>query len=125
MQDANDFASLYRDIASNTATTMDMYTNAFCAAGMHLPNGSYATFGGNGAITKNGASVNASFDPLYGDYDGGLSIRVLDPAKRQEAVGGSIMLLSKPCRRNDGMQALKLSKMGRWCLLGDSLMVVM
>jgi hypothetical protein len=38
------------DIATRTATAMDFMSNAFCASGMHLPNGSFATFGGNGAI---------------------------------------------------------------------------
>ncbi|TRM57381.1 copper radical oxidase variant A [Schizophyllum amplum] len=74
------------DIASRTAEVMDIRTNVFCASGMHLPNGSFATFGGNGAITKGGniGSVpnnegSASFDDLYQDYDGGRSIRVLNP----------------------------------------------
>ena len=30
---------------------MSVLTNTFCASGMHLPNGSYATFGGNAAIS--------------------------------------------------------------------------
>ena len=29
---------------------MSVLTNTFCASGMHLPNGSYAAFGGNGAV---------------------------------------------------------------------------
>ena len=53
---------------------------------MHLPNGSFATFGGNGAVTKGGdvgSQLNdegsAAFDDLYQDYDGGRAIRVLNP----------------------------------------------
>jgi hypothetical protein len=65
---------------------MDIATNVFCASGMHLPNGSYVTFGGNGAVGPSGniGSVpnnqgGASFDSQYQDYDGGRSIRVLNP----------------------------------------------
>jgi hypothetical protein len=59
---------------------MDMSTNTFCSSGMHLPNGSYVTFGGNGAITKGGNPSNPpGFDPLYGDFDGNLAIRILNP----------------------------------------------
>ncbi len=64
----------------------DVKTNVFCSSGMHLPNGSFVTFGGNGAVTKGGnvGSVlndegSASYDALYQDYDGGKAIRVLDP----------------------------------------------
>ena len=35
---------------------MSVTTNTFCASGMHLPNGSYSTFGGNDAV-----SIGASF----------------------------------------------------------------
>ena len=40
-----------RNINTHQATTMSVLTNTFCASGMHLPNGSYATFGGNAAIS--------------------------------------------------------------------------
>ena len=33
---------------------MDVITNPFCASGMHFPNGSFVTFGGNGAIGPGG-----------------------------------------------------------------------
>ncbi|QRW18226.1 glyoxal oxidase [Rhizoctonia solani] len=56
------------DIATNKATPMDMNSNVFCASGMHFPNGSFATFGGNGAIGPGG-----------NDYDGTKAIRILDP----------------------------------------------
>ena len=42
---------LCRDVETRKATPMDVQTNPFCAAGMHLPNGSFATFGGNGATS--------------------------------------------------------------------------
>ncbi|KAJ7596335.1 glyoxal oxidase, partial [Mycena floridula] len=73
------------DIDTHDVELMDIKTNVFCASGMHLPNGSYTTFGGNGAITTGGAGASnpdgtaATFDPLYQDYDGRKSIRILDP----------------------------------------------
>ncbi|KAB5590989.1 Copper radical oxidase [Ceratobasidium theobromae] len=73
------------DIATNKATVMDMSTNVFCASGMHFPNGSFATFGGNGAIGPGGnvgsvAQYGAGiYDATYQDYDGRKAIRILDP----------------------------------------------
>lgn len=66
---------------------MDMETNPFCAAGMHLPNGSFATFGGNGAITTGGnigddfpaGAGSAYWDSTYQDYDGTKAIRIINP----------------------------------------------
>ena len=43
-----------RDINTHQATIMDVLTNVFCASGMHLPSGSYVTFGGNGAVGPGG-----------------------------------------------------------------------
>ena len=58
---------------------------------MHLPNGSWATFGGNGAVTVGGGigsvtnnAGGASFDATYQDYDGGTSIRILNPCTSAE-----------------------------------------
>ncbi|KAI0353315.1 DUF1929-domain-containing protein [Trametes cingulata] len=76
------------DIASRKAETMAVSTNVFCASGMHLPNGSFATFGGNGAIgpggnigdqTYPGNQYQGLFDTVYGDYDGTKAIRILKP----------------------------------------------
>jgi hypothetical protein len=75
------------DIATSQATTMDMSTNTFCAAGMHAPNGSFYTFGGNGAIgpggnigsQKNPDGVSGMFDAKYQDWDGAKAIRVINP----------------------------------------------
>jgi hypothetical protein len=74
------------DLNSHTATTMTVLTNTFCASGMHLPNGSYVTFGGNGAIGPTGAigsvknaAGSGQFDATYQDYDGTKSIRILNP----------------------------------------------
>lgn len=44
-----------RDIATSQARPMSVITNPFCSSGMHFPNGSFATFGGNGAIGPGGA----------------------------------------------------------------------
>jgi hypothetical protein len=81
---------------------MDMRTNAFCAAGMHLPNGSFATFGGNNAIGPNGVTAESGFDTTYGNADGGLAIRVLEPC---ETTGG--------CRWFDDASRLAMQKK-RW-----------
>ncbi|THH26892.1 hypothetical protein EUX98_g7297 [Antrodiella citrinella] len=75
------------DIASRTATPMLVQSNTFCASGMHLPNGSYITLGGNGAIGPGGNIGNVpypgggsgEYDTVFGDYDGTLAIRVLNP----------------------------------------------
>jgi hypothetical protein len=70
-----------RDIATSQATLMDMTTNVFCASGMHMPNGTWATFGGNNAVgptcPPNGA--NCPFDSVYGDGDGATAVRLLNP----------------------------------------------
>lgn len=67
------------DINSRQATVMEVVTNTFCASGMHLPNGSWATFGGNDAVGVGGASPSGDYDSAYGDYDGRKSIRILNP----------------------------------------------
>ncbi|KAL5504866.1 hypothetical protein ACEPAH_7529 [Sanghuangporus vaninii] len=78
------WGSVY-DIASRSTTLMDVTTNVFCASGMHLPNGSFITLGGNGAVGPGGAlgSVNngfvGSYDATIGTYDGRKAIRILDP----------------------------------------------
>ncbi|KAF8339607.1 glyoxal oxidase N-terminus-domain-containing protein [Cantharellus anzutake] len=76
------------DIQSNTATPMPVITNAFCASGMHFPNGSWVTFGGNGAIGPGGnisdvvgPTGTGWYSSVYKDYDGGDAIRILDPCK--------------------------------------------
>lgn len=77
----------YYDIATQQTTLMDVATNVFCASGMHLPNGSYVTFGGNGAVgpagnmgsVPNPDGYSALFDEQYQDYDGRKAIRVLSP----------------------------------------------
>jgi hypothetical protein len=72
----------YRDIPTRSATPIDVETNAFCAAGMHLPNGSYALFGGNTAVGPGGGNTDpgstTTYDPTYKDYDGTRAIRIFN-----------------------------------------------
>ncbi|KAL0959163.1 hypothetical protein HGRIS_014448 [Hohenbuehelia grisea] len=79
------------DMNSHATDVMDVRTNVFCASGMHLPNGSFVTFGGNGAVGPGGniGSVpnnegSASFDETYKNFDGGKSIRILNPCKSSD-----------------------------------------
>lgn len=72
---------------------MDVITNPFCASGMHFPNGSFVTFGGNGAIGPGGniSSVVGStgtglFSPEYDDWDGEKAIRILNPCKSGDPI---------------------------------------
>ncbi|KAI0682729.1 copper radical oxidase [Cytidiella melzeri] len=70
------------DIASRTATTMEVVSNPFCAAGMHFPNGSYTAFGGNSAVGPGAAPGdvgNGYFDTTYDDFDGRTGIRIMNP----------------------------------------------
>lgn len=92
---------------------MDVQTNPFCAAGMHLPNGSFATFGGNGAISPGGnlgsvlnpGGSSASFDATYQDYDGTAAIRIITPCDGD--------LTSPQCTWYDSPNGLKMQK-HRW-----------
>jgi hypothetical protein len=66
---------------------MDVPSNVFCASGMHLPNGSFATFGGNAAAGRGGQDGDQKapdgsgplWDSEYQDFDGRKAIRILDP----------------------------------------------
>lgn len=77
----------FRDIATQTATVMDVRTNTFCSSGMHLPNGSFVTFGGNGAIGPGGGigsqpnpgGFSGAWDATYQDFDGTRAMRILNP----------------------------------------------
>ncbi|KAJ3576024.1 hypothetical protein NP233_g715 [Leucocoprinus birnbaumii] len=77
------------DFNTHQVEVMDVRTNVFCSSGMHLPNGSYITLGGNGAVGI-GGNIGSQFDPtqgtgawdsVYQDFDGGRSIRVLNPCR--------------------------------------------
>jgi len=81
-----------RDFETHQATVMDVRTNVFCSSGMHLPNGSYVTFGGNGAVGPGGnlgsqlnpGGYSASWDATYQDFDGTRAIRVLNPCRNSD-----------------------------------------
>ncbi|KIK57124.1 hypothetical protein GYMLUDRAFT_247377 [Collybiopsis luxurians FD-317 M1] len=117
------------DFNSHTSFAMDVKTNVFCASGMHLPNGSYATFGGNGAVTVGGniGSVTtdggsaASFDATYQDYDGRKSIRILNPCTDDDD------FTSENCQWFDNPDVLSMQK-ERWYSaaepLGDGTIVL-
>lgn len=76
-----------RDMNSHDTTLMDVKTNVFCSSGMHLPNGSYVTFGGNGAVGPGGnigsqpnvGGASGAWDATYQDFDGAKAIRILNP----------------------------------------------
>ncbi|PCH37118.1 copper radical oxidase [Wolfiporia cocos MD-104 SS10] len=102
------------NIAERKAQTMNVYTNTFCASGMHLPNGSYVTFGGNGAVGPGGdignvlapGGYSATYDTVYHDYSGSKSIRILNPCDWSD--------LSDPnCQWFDNASLLSMQKQ-RW-----------
>ncbi|KAI0291390.1 glyoxal oxidase [Multifurca ochricompacta] len=102
------YASVW-DIDSRTATPIDAQTNAFCAAGMHLPNSSYVVFGGNNAIGPGGDNSapgsTPTFDPTYQDFDGRRAIRVITPCEGD--------VTSPPCSWYDAPNGLQMVKR-RW-----------
>ncbi|CAK5275730.1 unnamed protein product [Mycena citricolor] len=76
------------DLHTFQTTTMPVMTNTFCSSGAHLPNGSYATFGGNSAVGPGASagSQNGQWDATYNDFDGTKSIRVLDPCTAADSM---------------------------------------
>jgi hypothetical protein len=108
---------------------MDIATNVFCASGMHLPNGSYATFGGNGAIGPGGNvgsqrnnAGSGYYDDTYQDYDGTKAIRILDPCTSADNFD------DPKCQWFDEPTQLSMKK-NRWYSaaesLGDGSVVIM
>jgi hypothetical protein len=74
------------DPATKKAVVMDIKTNSFCASGMHLPNGSFVTFGGNSGVGVDGVTGSqtnpdgsGAWDSTYQDFDGRRSIRIVNP----------------------------------------------
>ncbi|CCL99883.1 uncharacterized protein FIBRA_01908 [Fibroporia radiculosa] len=116
-------------VPGRTAQPMQVYTNTFCASGMHLPNGSYVTFGGNGAVGPGGTIGNvlapggysATYDTTYQDWSGSDSIRILNPCAWSD--------ISQPeCQWFDNATVLHMQKK-RWYAatepLGDGTIVIM
>ena len=106
----------YRDLDTRTATAVDVQTNAFCAAGMHLPNASFAIFGGNSAVGPGGGNTNpgstTAFDPTYDDFDGTRAIRIVTPCDGA--------LTSSSCSWYDAPNGLMMAK-HRWYPGAESL----
>ena len=84
---------------------------------MHLPNGSFTTFGGNGAIGPGGNlgsvpypnGASAQYDETYKDYDGTRAIRIVSPC-----TGSNSDLVSKPeCGWWEDATVLQMQK-SRW-----------
>ena len=104
---------LNRDMASRQSTVMDVPSNVFCASGMHLPNGSFTAFGGNGAVGRGGqmGSVNdgwvGSWDAEYQNSDGRRAVRILDPCT------GDADFNSAQCKWFDDASVLAM-KVPRW-----------
>lgn len=94
---------------------MDVPSNVFCSSGMHLPNGSFATFGGNGAVGPGGnlgSNLNpggwtASWDATYQDFDGSRAIRILDPCRSADDMD------ARACQWFDDASVLAM-KAPRW-----------
>ncbi|KAG6828102.1 hypothetical protein H0H92_009187 [Tricholoma furcatifolium] len=101
------------DIATQQATVMDVSSNTFCASGMHLPNGSYAAFGGNQAVSRGGNAVG-TWDPTYQDFDGGPSIRILNPCTSTDD------FTSTECQWFDDSSVLALQRR-RWYSTAEAL----
>ncbi|EAU86749.1 copper radical oxidase variant A [Coprinopsis cinerea okayama7 len=103
------------DINTRLAEVMDVPSNVFCSSGMHLPNGSFATFGGNGAVgrggqigsVKNPGGFTASWDAEYQNSDGSRAIRILDPCTSADDFN------SRQCRWFDDATVLAM-KVPRW-----------
>ncbi|EKM77606.1 hypothetical protein AGABI1DRAFT_77109 [Agaricus bisporus var. burnettii JB137-S8] len=78
------------DTRTHEHQLMDVRSNVFCSSGMHLPNGSYVTFGGNSAVGPGGNTPTGpdglpeTWDPQYQDFDGAKAIRVLNPCDSKE-----------------------------------------
>ncbi|KAJ7043989.1 glyoxal oxidase N-terminus-domain-containing protein [Mycena alexandri] len=109
------------DINTHEATVMDVATNSFCASGFHLPNGSFVTFGGNGAIGPGGnigseknSGGSGAWDATYQDFDGGQSIRILNPCTDSDDFS------SPNCQWFDNAAVLSMQKR-RWYSAAESL----
>ncbi|KAF8234472.1 DUF1929-domain-containing protein [Tricholoma matsutake] len=110
------------DINTYTSTVMDVRTNTFCASGMHLPNGSYVTFGGNGAIGRGGKigsqlnpSGTGAWDSVYQDFDGSRSIRIINPCS-----SANLTNQNANCQWFDDPSLLSMQKQ-RWYSTAEAL----
>ncbi|KAJ8082465.1 hypothetical protein PM082_008320 [Marasmius tenuissimus] len=98
------------DINTRKATLMDGMTNAFCAAGSHMPDGTWVTFGGNKAIGPGdtpSSDGKDTFDDRLGVYDGRKAIRIVKPCKSTDNWD------SEDCKWFDDASKLAMQKQ-RW-----------
>lgn len=95
---------------------MNLVSNTFCASGMHLPNGSWALFGGNTGVAPGGndTPLNVTVDPIFQDYDGRKAIRLLQPCT------GPSNSFGDACQWFDDTAALSMQRM-RWYAAVESL----
>ncbi|KAJ7644033.1 glyoxal oxidase N-terminus-domain-containing protein [Roridomyces roridus] len=117
------------DLNTHQATVMSVQTNSFCSSGMHLPNGSFVTFGGNGAIgpggnigsVQNPGGGSGAWDATYQDFDGSRAIRILNPCTDSDDFS------SPNCQWFDNPAVLSMQKQ-RWYSaaepLGDGTVVI-
>ncbi|GAA6053897.1 hypothetical protein JCM3770_005322 [Rhodotorula araucariae] len=87
------------DVNTNEFTPMDVVSNAFCAGGNVLGNGSWVNVGGNARVTTLGFGIPEGGDNPYGSVDGGKAVRMLTPG----CAGGS-------CEWTDDIGAMPLSR---------------
>ncbi|KAG9013502.1 hypothetical protein FRB90_005995 [Tulasnella sp. 427] len=72
------------DINTNQIRAMDVISNTFCAGGAVLGNGTWLNVGGNQAVIWGGATApSQTGGGPYDDWDGGKSIRLLNPCDDQ------------------------------------------
>jgi hypothetical protein len=83
---------------------------------MHLPNASYAVFGGNSAVGPGGndsdTGSSTTFDPEYNDYDGRRAIRIITSCE------GSVT--QAPCSWYDAENGLQM-QVQRWYPAAEAL----
>ena len=106
---------------------MEVSSNSFCSSGMHLPNGSYVSFGGNGAVGPGGvlgselnpASGNTSaiWDKTYQDFIGTKAMRILNPCPISELSSSES---PSKCHWFDNSSVLAM-KTGRWYSAAEAL----
>ncbi|KAH7104250.1 DUF1929-domain-containing protein [Auriculariales sp. MPI-PUGE-AT-0066] len=109
------------DIASNTAEVMDVVSNAFCAAGFQMPNGTWAAFGGNHAVQPSTTQPSGVEDyngngvaPGYGDMDGRRAVRLLQPCT------GPADSFGPECTWFDNAAVLSMAR-SRWYATAEAL----
>ena len=80
-----------RDIETQRTVVQDVPSNTFCASGMHLPDGVWATFGGNDAVAIGGnvgsqqnPDGTGAWDSALGDFDGRQVIRTVSPCSVED-----------------------------------------